>query len=86
MDAGPSPNLEPVYIAGNVREVQLIEELLAREGIEYEVTPEAFVHTISAGACFQGLLFLVLSGQAAYCRSLFSAAGLRGGIVPADAE
>lgn len=73
--------LEAVYIAGNTREADFLERLLDGEGIEFDVTPEAFVHTITAGACFQGLMYRVLAGQAGYCRRLFRDAGLTTGIV-----
>ena len=77
--------LEPVYLAGSVREIGFVEDLLRAEGIEYEVRPEAFTQgMLTAGACFQGLLFEVLPGQADYCRRLFEARNLRTGIIPPE--
>ena len=71
---------EPVFIAANVREAELIEQLLDDEGIEYEVRPEAFTRG-PGGVCFQGLMFEVLAGQAPYCRKLFADRGFKAGIV-----
>jgi hypothetical protein len=80
-----APQLEPVYLAGNIREVGFIEDLLKSEGIDYCVRPEAFTQgTLTAGACFQGLLFEVLPGQADYCRRLFESRDLRTGIIPPE--
>lgn len=76
------PDLEPIFIAGNVREIQAVEDLLTAEEIEYEVRPEAFGHAIMGGVCYQGLLFLVLGGQAEYCRRLLLERGLTKGLVP----
>ena len=73
---------EPVFIAANVSESEFVERMLADEGIEYDIRPEAFVRESSPGACFQGLMFLVLAGQAPYCRRLISQRGLTKGLVP----
>lgn len=73
---------QPVFIAGNTREIDAVEELLEAEGIEYEVTPEAFMHAIGSEACFQGLQFSVLGGQAAYCRDLLERKGFVKGVIP----
>ena len=71
---------EPIFIAANVREAEFIERLLEEEEIEYEVRPEAFQRG-GRGTCFQGLMFEVLPGQAAYCRKLIEDRGLKAGIV-----
>jgi hypothetical protein len=71
---------EAVFIAANVREAELIERLLEEEGIAFDVRPEAFTRGAD-GVCFQGLMFEVLAGQAAYCRALFTERGLKTGIV-----
>jgi hypothetical protein len=72
--------MEPVFIAANVREAELVERLLDEEGIEYEVHPEAYMREYT-GACMQGLVFEVVSGQAGYCRRLFVDRGLKAGIL-----
>ena len=80
-------SLEPVFIAASLEEVRKIEQLLATEGIEYKVRPQPFRRgSVSWSAPFDGLLFEVLSCQAAYCRKLFSAKGLlQRGVLP-DSE
>ena len=78
----PDAELEAVFIAANVGEIALVEELLGSEEIEYEVRPEPVVHRLTSGACLDGLLFLVLAGQAPHCRRLLQAKGLTAGIVP----
>lgn len=78
---------EGVFIAATVAEAELVERLLDEEGIEYELTPEAFMRGTVSGACLQGLLFEVRSGQAGYCRKLLLDAGLaRGVVTPPDGE
>jgi hypothetical protein len=75
-----SENLEPIFIAANVREAEFIERLLEEEGIDYEVRPEAFQKEGRA-ACFEGLMFEVLAGQASYCRKLLEDRGLKAGML-----
>ena len=75
-------SVEPVFIAANVEEAEFVEQLLDREGIDYELTPEAFLKGSLSAVCYQGLLFEVLAGQAEYCRRLISEAGLSRGVVP----
>jgi len=70
-------NLEPVFIAANVREIEFVEQLLQSEGIQYRVRPEPFGRRLPfAGGPYHGLLFEVLASQAQYCRRLLSEAGL----------
>lgn len=76
--------MEPIFIAANVREAEFVERLLEREGIEFELTPEAFLRSPLNNTCFQGLLFEVLGGQAEYCRRLLSDAGLARGVVQGE--
>jgi len=78
--------LEAVFLAANVREAARVERLLEDAGIEYEVTPEAFVRGTLVSSCRMGLLFEVLSGQAGHCRRLFERADLLKGIVPPPEE
>ena len=73
--------LAAVFIAASVAEVTLAENLLAEEGIEYEVRPEAFVKEPLGGACLLGVLFEVRQGQAAYTRQLFRSRGLERGVI-----
>lgn len=76
---------EPVFIAGNVREVTFVENALDAEGIEYEVSPGTFTAPLTISTtCFQGLIFYVLSGQAEYVRRLVSASGLGRGVIPGE--
>ena len=78
------PEREAVFIAANVGEAELIERILEEQGIEFEVTPEAFLRIPTTNVCYQGLLFEVLGGQAEYCRFLFRRAGLARGLVPPE--
>ncbi len=75
------PELETVYIAGNVREAEAIETLFEAEEIEYELAPCAFEHSMNFGGVFAGVSFAVLSGQASYCRHILAQRGYRKGIV-----
>jgi len=75
------PELEAIFIAANVAEAKRVEELLEREGIEYEVRPEAFLRGSLSATCYQGLLFEVLGGQAEYCRRRLEEEGLTKGLV-----
>jgi len=75
------PELAAIFIAANVSEAERVERLLEREGIEYEVRPEAFTRGTLSGACYQGLLFEVLGGQAEYCRKRLEEEGLVKGVI-----
>lgn len=80
MEAG-----EPIFIAANLREIDVVEQLLRNESIEYEVRPETFERFAGLGsACYQGLLFEVLPGQAEYCRRLIEDRGLAHGVIRED--
>jgi hypothetical protein len=79
-------DLEPIYIAGNVREIASIEELLNREGIDYEARPGEFIHERSFGSVFQGIVFNVLEGQADDCRRRLVEAGFISGIIQRSRE
>ncbi len=75
-------DVSPIFIAASVSEAEFVEKLLEREGIEYQVTPEAFLGgALSGRVCYQGLLFEVSGGQAQYCRDLLTRAGLERGVV-----
>jgi tRNA G18 (ribose-2'-O)-methylase SpoU len=79
MDAN---QVSAIFIAANVAEAELVEQLLDGEGIAYQVTPEPFLSGILTGVCHQGLMFEVLSAQAQDCRDLLTRAGLSRGVVP----
>jgi len=82
MEGANELNLEGVFIAANVREIEFVRRLLDDEGIEYSVRPEAFTRSVPfASDAYQGLLFEVIAGQAEYCRRLISEKGLGHGVV-----
>jgi hypothetical protein len=61
-----------------------VERLLDSEGIDYTLTPEAFIREGFRGPCFPGLLFEVIVGQADYWRRLLRGCGLDRGVVSPD--
>jgi hypothetical protein len=67
---------EPIFIAANVAEANVVERLLEAEGIEFEITREAFLPQTSSTACLQGLLFEVAADRANGCRRLLAERGL----------
>ena len=72
---------EAIFIAANVAEANVVERLLEAEGIEFELTPEAFLQHPTSNVCLQGLMFEVAAGKAAYCRRLLAERGLGSGVV-----
>ena len=78
------PMREAIFIAANVAEAQVVEQLLTAENIEFEITPEAFLQQTTSNACLQGLLFEVLAEQGEHCRRLLIERGLGRGVVPAE--
>ena len=76
-----APEYESVYIAGTVREAESVEALFGEQGIEFEIRPADFYHTISLNGPFAGVSFCVLGGQASYCRKLLAERGFTRGIV-----
>jgi hypothetical protein len=58
-----STAVEPIFIAANLREIDFVERLLDGEGIDYTLTPEAFIREGLRGPCFQGLLFEVIADR-----------------------
>ena len=84
MQAEEDPQLEAVFIAATVDEIDFVEKLLDSEDIEYEVTIEPYMKNFLGGTCLNGVLFEVRAGQADYCRRLFQARGLERGIVDLD--
>jgi len=77
------PMREPIFIAANVPEANVVERLLDAEGIEFEITSEAFLQQPMSNVCLQGLLFEVPAGQAEQCRRLLTDRGLGSRVVPA---
>ena len=73
--------LAPVYIAANVAEAERVEQLLAREGIDFEIRPEASLGGAGDGTCLLGLLFEVPAGQAQHCRDVLARIGPARGVV-----
>jgi hypothetical protein len=78
------PMREAIFIAANVAEAQVVEQMLAAERIEFDITPEPFLQQPSSNVCLQGLLFEVVPGQAEYCRRLLRDRGLARGVIPAE--
>ena len=76
--------VKAIFIAASVAEAEFVENLLDTEGIEFHLTPEAFLRSPLSNTCFQGLLFEVLAGQAEYCRGLLAERGLVRGVVSSD--
>jgi hypothetical protein len=72
---------EPIFIATSMAEIDRAEELLAAEGVAYEVTPEASMKPREGAVCLQGVLFEVESARADECRRVFRAQGLTFGII-----
>ncbi len=80
-----TPETVAVFIAATVAEAEFVEELFEREGIDYDLNPEAYLRGgIFSIMCLQGLQFTVLRGQAPYCRELLRDAGLERGVVEVD--
>jgi hypothetical protein len=77
------PMREPIFIAANVAEANVVERLLDAEGIEFEITPEAFLQQPMSNVCLQGLLFEVPTDRANDCRRLLTERGLGSGVIPA---
>jgi len=75
---------EAIFIAPNVAEAQVVERLLAAEGIEFEITPEPFLQQPSSNVCLQGLLFEVRTEQSESCRRLLAERGFGHGVVPLE--
>jgi len=72
---------EAIFIAANVAEANIVERLLEAEGVEFEITPEAFLQQPASNVCLQGLLFEVATEHAEQSRRLLTERGLGGGVV-----
>ncbi len=75
------PDLEPIFIAENVREADIVEGVLEDEGIEFKQRLAPVMRETSA-VCYQGTLFEVNTVDADHSRRLLLAKGLSRGIVP----
>ena len=72
---------EPVFIAANVREAELVERLLDEKDVEYAQRLEPVPHDTS-NVCYQGILFTVAEERAEECRQLLIGKGLAQGVIP----
>ena len=73
-------DLARVFLAVTLKEAQQVEALLRRVGVEYVVEVEEVGNTL-LGSPRHGAIFLVPSGQAAYCGAKLLAAGLEIGLL-----
>ncbi len=71
---------ERVFIAASLTEALTVEDLLTVSGVNYVVHVEPF-STSLFGSLRHGAAFYVAAGQAAYCRSRLTAAGLDRGVL-----
>jgi hypothetical protein len=81
MHENTEPPVEPIFIAANVAEAEVVEGLLEREGIEFEMRPEASLRALD-GTCLQALLFEVPAAHAQRCRHVLASIGMARGVVP----
>ena len=72
--------LVPLCLASKLADAKEIESVLDKAGIDYtfEITPISgkSILSILFGGIRKGVMFLVLSGQYEFCRSLLEKAGL----------
>ena len=80
MPDNTEPPLQPVFIAASVAEAERVEQLLAREGIDFEIRPEAFLQRTGDATCLQGLLFEVPAAQTQHCRYVLASLGMVRGV------
>jgi hypothetical protein len=81
--------IELVYVAGTLAEAQRVEKALSDAGVDFTIGPEEFRQGLFShvtDSVHTGAGFFVIKGQAQYCRELVRRAGLRAGVVEADAE
>lgn len=70
---------ERVFVTASLAEALEVESLLTVSGVSYVVHVETF-STSLFGSPRNGAAFYVATGQAAYCRSRLTAAGLGRGV------
>jgi hypothetical protein len=72
---------ERVFVAWSLRIAQRTEELLTGNGVNYVVQVEQMGRSFLFGSARHAAVFYVASGQAAYCRTQLTMAGLGKGVV-----
>lgn len=73
---------ERVFVAWSLGKARQAEELLGNFGVDYAVEVEPVGRSFLFRTERYGAVFYVASGQAPYCRTQLSAAGLGQGVVP----
>lgn len=86
IDADALRDGENIYLAASLGEARRVEELLTGYGVDYAVQVETFARTTLFGSLRHGAAFYVTSGQAGYCRSLLSSAGMGKGVIDQPEE
>lgn len=79
----PGKDISRIFIAGSVKEAELVENVLNQNGIDYAISLEPYVR-LFFGTERNGIAFYVLSGQEALCRELLSSRGLTLGLTTED--
>jgi hypothetical protein len=72
---------ERVFIAATLRLALQAEELLTTNGVDYAVQVEEYARSFLFGTARNAAVFYVASGQAAYCRTQLTSAGLGKGVI-----
>ena len=72
---------ERVFVSASLRLAQKAEEVLTGNGVNYAVQVEESGRSFLFGSPTHAAVFYVSSGQAAYCRSQLTGAGLGRGVV-----
>ncbi len=71
-----------IYVAGSVREAEVVERLLDRNGIDYLIEIEEYRRlTLLLSPTSKGVAFYVLDGQADHCKALLKAKRMLAGLV-----
>jgi hypothetical protein len=76
-------DLTRVFLTPSLREAFQVEALLTGNGVDYVVRVEPCGRSLF-GSPRHGAAFYVASGQAGYCRSQLTAAGMELGVVLAE--
>lgn len=84
----PDDLLDPerVFVASSLRLAQRAEQVLAGQGVQYAVSVEQSGRSFLFGSPIHAAVFYVAAGQAAFCRSALTRAGLAKGVVEDPAE
>ena len=78
-------DISRIFIAASIKEAELAEDILTRNGIDYAISLEAYTR-LFFGTPREGIAFYVLSGQAEYYRGLLASRGLSKGLIDEEAE